>query len=286
MRCVSPLSIKDPSQKLGSIRITVPCGKCGSCMHNRRTEWSFRLREELITAYSAVFLTLTYSDQNLPWGDGEPSLSKRDVQLFMKRLRKENEKVWAHQIRYYAVGEYGTHTHRPHYHILLFNCEHSIYPKIEGIWGLGRVDQGNVEDASIHYVTKYHVNYDKQQDSSLGKKELTKQPEFALMSRRPGIGSGYVERAGQWNYDNGVLYVIKDGFKQAMPRYYRKKIWTDEQLKRMAEETLSNAQLQYWVEYNRLRNLGVENPDLYIQESLYKEALSISKKSPYNGKAI
>lgn len=279
MRCVSPISIKDPSQKLGSIRITVPCGKCGSCMHNRRTEWSFRLREELLTAYSAVFVTLTYSDQNLPWGDGEPSLSKRDVQLFMKRLRKENDKVWKHQIRYYAVGEYGTHTKRPHYHVLLFNCESSIYSKLEEIWGLGRVDIGQVEDASIHYVTKFHVNYDKE-------KGETKNPEFALMSRRPGIGSGYVERAGQWNYDNGVLYVVKDGFKQAMPRYYRKKIWSDEQLKLMAEQTLSKAQLDYWVEYNRLQRLGVDNPDLYMQESIYRQALAVSKKSPDNGKGI
>lgn len=280
MRCVSPISIKDPSQKLGSIRLVVPCGKCGSCMHNRRTEWSFRLREELIHAHSATFVTLTYSEENLPWGSYAPTLSKRDLQLFIKRLRKENASKWPHQLRYYAVGEYGTETKRPHYHVLLFNCESTIYSKLEQIWGLGRVDLGNVSDASIHYVTKYHVNYDVSQDNGVHHKVHSIQPEFALMSRRPGIGSAYVGRAGSWNYENGVLYCIKDGYKQAMPRYYRKKIFTEDQLKLMAEETMSKAQLDYWVEYNRLKKLGIEDPDNYMDNALYEQSLRVFKKNP------
>lgn len=280
MKCVSPLSVKDPSQKLGSIRITVPCGKCGSCMYNRRTEWSFRLREELKHAHSASFVTLTYSDENLPWGGHAPTLSKRDVQLFIKRVRKENDLKWKHQLRYYAVGEYGTQTRRPHYHVLLFNCESTIYSKIEQIWGLGRVDLGQVSDASIHYVTKYHVNYDVNQDAKAIYKEHSIQPEFALMSRRPGIGSGYVERAGDWNYENGYLYVQKDGYKQSMPRYYRKKIFTEDQLKRMAEETMSEAQVAYWAEYNRLLKLGHQDPDKTMETSLYRDSLRVFKKNP------
>lgn len=282
MRCVSPLSIKDPSQKLGSIRITVPCGKCGSCMHNRRTEWSFRLKEELRNAHSAKFITLTYSDQNLPWGGYAPTLVKRDIQLFIKRLRKENALVWDKQLRYYAVGEYGTTTRRPHYHILLYNCESSLYSKLDQIWGKGRAQLGEVSDASIHYTTKYHVNYDVTQDAKVLYKEQSIHPEFALMSRRPGIGHAYVGRASSWNYENGYLYVIKDGYKQSMPRYYRKKIFTDDQLKRMAEETISNAQVQYWAEYNRLVKLGVKDPDKYMEDSLYKDSLRVQKKSETN----
>lgn len=248
-------------------------------MYNRRIEWSFRLKEELNHAHSATFVTLTYSDENLPWGGHAPTLSKRDIQLFIKRLRKENDIKWKHQLRYYAVGEYGTQTRRPHYHVLLFNCESTLYTKIEQIWGLGRVDLGEVSDASIHYVTKYHVNYDVNQDAKNLYKEYSIQPEFALMSRRPGIGSQYVERAGDWNYENGYLHVVKDGYKQAMPRYLKQKIFTAEQLKQMGEQQQSEAQVRYWVEYNRLKKLGISDPDTYMQTSLYRDSLRVFKKN-------
>lgn len=47
-------------------------------------------------------------------------LSKIDLQLFLKRLRKNLTKFTDEKIRYYAVGEYGPQTFRPHYHLLLF----------------------------------------------------------------------------------------------------------------------------------------------------------------------
>src|SRR5690625_7067719 len=83
MQCPSPISIKDPNGQHSWQRIQVPCGKCGACKHNRRADWSFRLQQELRDAESALFLTLTYSDENLPVTEnGEITLRKKDTQLF------------------------------------------------------------------------------------------------------------------------------------------------------------------------------------------------------------
>ena len=86
----------------------------------------------------AYFITLTYNDESLPrTKEGYPTLLKKQVQDYIKRLRnahvaylkKEQRKVHneykitGKPIRYYAVGEYGSQTRRPHYHILLFNYE-------------------------------------------------------------------------------------------------------------------------------------------------------------------
>ncbi|AXB22553.1 replication initiation protein [Lynx canadensis associated microvirus CLP 9413] len=48
------------------------------------------------------------------------TLAKRDFQLFMKRLRKAFPDQ---KIRYFAAGEYGSETFRPHYHAILFGLK-------------------------------------------------------------------------------------------------------------------------------------------------------------------
>ena len=81
---------------------------------------------------SNCFVTLTYSDEGIAHLDrcidpetGEigagplRSLNKRDIQLFMKRLRKRT----GAKIRYLQCGEYGSKTQRPHHHVLLFGFD-------------------------------------------------------------------------------------------------------------------------------------------------------------------
>ena len=60
------------------------------------------------------FLTLTFDDQHLPV---DYSVSTRDMQLFIKKLRKQ---VQPKQVRFYLGAEYGDLNLRPHYHIILF----------------------------------------------------------------------------------------------------------------------------------------------------------------------
>ena len=46
-----------------------------------------------------------------------PYLRKRDLQLFIKNLRSY---LPEYEIRYFASGEYGPETFRPHFHLLLY----------------------------------------------------------------------------------------------------------------------------------------------------------------------
>jgi len=151
MRCINPIYLYKQD-------LTVPCGHCNFCLSNRRADWTFRLYQEHKKAPSSHFLTLTYDDTTVPIGDDCYSLSKRDLQLFTKRLRKEN----GSKLRYYSVGEYGTKTQRPHYHSIMFGINVSTLDKIQTIWGLGNVHVGQVSEASIHYVTKYVINNDRE----------------------------------------------------------------------------------------------------------------------------
>lgn len=196
--------------------VQVPCGKCVACLVNKRNDWSFRLEQEWKVSSSSKFITLTYDEKHLRT---DRSLRKRDVQLFMKRLRKRN----GTRIRYYAVGEYGGKSNRPHYHVLLFNCESDQY--VTESWRdskdqpIGFVHFGKVTEASIAYCTKYII-----QRTVEGPGDL--EPPFALMSRAYAIGGNYLTDAMvQWHRDNDANYAMRYGVKVRLPRFYKSKIW-------------------------------------------------------------
>jgi len=104
---------------------------------------------------------MTYDEDKLPYsGSGVPQLCKQDVVLFTKRLRKMQSQRFpdARGLRYYTVGEYGTQTHRPHYHSIMFNLQSDVLANLPNIWQNGLTYVGTVNIASIHYVTKYVIN--------------------------------------------------------------------------------------------------------------------------------
>lgn len=188
-RCTTPFGVKD--KKTGQT-IPVPCGKCPDCRARRASGWSFRLMQEAKHSISAHFITLTYDTKHIPITRATyPTLDKRDVQLFFKRLRKAHEKDTRGacslddlplpvlpKIRYYAVGEYGGRFKRPHYHVILFNADMSL---IQSAWQLGQVHYGTVTPASVGYTLKYiskggevpkHKNDDRVPEFSLMSKDL------------------------------------------------------------------------------------------------------------------
>lgn len=221
MQCLSPISITDPRFGNPKIRVTVPCGKCYACLSRRRHDWCFRLKQELKISTSAFFITLTYDDEHLPRNsDGVPIVVKRDVQLFFKRLRKA---IYPQKIRYFAVSEYGTENLRPHYHVILFNFPFTfnLDTTLRECWNLGFVSVGDVNGASINYVCKYCLAYTDVED-------FPARP-FMLCSRRPAIGSNYSSNDAIVRYHKLTKhdYVVDDGgYKSAMPRYYREKIFS------------------------------------------------------------
>lgn len=140
-----------------------------------------------------TFATLTYSDENLPAND---SVSPREVQLFIKRLRK----LYPVKFRYFAVGEYGEDSGRPHYHLALFGfkgCAYGVTRKranccpscdlVSARWGKGHILLGELTKDSAQYIAGYTTKkWTKPEHPGLAGRA----PEFARMSLRPGIGLG------------------------------------------------------------------------------------------------
>ena len=127
MNCLNPITLFSVDRAKYPDGLDVPCGKCMACRMTRRKEWSLRMLHELKYHNDASFVTLTYDDNHVP--DCQ-SLVKADLQKFFKRLRKL---IAPRKIRYFACGEYGRRTGRPHYHAILYNSglsqEHIISVK-------------------------------------------------------------------------------------------------------------------------------------------------------------
>lgn len=213
--CISPLILRNKTTKGGSNTFTqpVPCGKCPKCVKSKIHNWQFRLDQERKRSTSALFVTLTYSDENLTYSDAGPTLVKKDFQNFMKRLRK----LTPNKLKYYAVGEYGSKTHRPHYHAIIFNLHE---PKlIQNAWGLGFTYSPPLSSGGISYVLKY-ISKPRQQITD-------KQPEFSLMSQ--GMGANYMTpQVVKFHKSSPAhAYVVENGYKKSLPRYYKKKMFTE-----------------------------------------------------------
>lgn len=186
--------------KNGYYDFLVPCGKCPGCRMDYAKTWSDRMIIELKDNPKAIFVTLTYRNENLPRGElGIPSLRLSDLQKFFKRLRKHFSSV---RIRYYCAGEYGPRTHRPHYHGIIYGLglddfddlkcfgtnelrqPYFTSPLLERIWSNGFVQLSEVTYHTCAYVSRYCLK--KQIKQAYIEDGI--EPEFNVSSRRPGIG--------------------------------------------------------------------------------------------------
>lgn len=242
MRCLTPVTIKTPDKvnlkkKVSEVSPTmhVPCGSCPACLNKRSQMWIFRLQEEKKVSNSAYFITLTYDDDNVPrLKSGEQTLVKKDLQLFMKRLRKREK---GQKLKYYSVGEYGSKTQRPHYHTILFNV--SNLDNINKSWNHGhiRIDECNVK--TIAYVTKYvlkQTKFKNPQDPRIR--------EFSMMSK--GLGKSYLSKAKikyMKNHPEPYL-TLEGGQKMALPRYFKDKVYNEK------EKDIINEKSKIYVEKN------------------------------------
>lgn len=219
--------ITNPHAAHTGIPHKIPCGRCIGCRLERSRQWAIRCMHEARRYDDNCFITLTYSDENLPL---DCSLSLSDYQKFLKRLRKRSGK----HIRFFGCGEYGETYGRPHYHILLFGfnfedrkylragSDGSIYRSsmLEELWPFGLSEIGNVTFESAAYVARYcvkKVNGDLA-DSHYGGRS----PEFGTMSRRPGIGFAHLEEFVSNIFPND--FVVARGVKCKPPRYYHSKL--------------------------------------------------------------
>lgn len=202
--------------------IEIPCGQCIGCRLDYSRQWADRCMLELQEHKSSYFVTLTYDNDHVPWScSSDPetgevtqdvmTLCKRDFQLFMKRLRKA---LPDQRLRFFAAGEYGSESFRPHYHAIIFGLElndlvlykralndkYSYYnsPTLERAWSrdgvkIGHVVVGKVTWETCAYTARYILKKQKGQTASVYD-EFNIEPEFSLMSRKPGIARNFYEQ--------------------------------------------------------------------------------------------
>lgn len=200
--------------------MVVPCGNCGFCAATRRSDWAVRIAYERKLHTSSCFITLTYANPHLVWASGHPQLHRRHVQLFLKRVRKAG-----HKLRYYGVGEYGSKTFRPHYHMIIFgDVPESVIRKS---WDYGEVHIGTCTDESVLYTLSYMIN---KNDWRMSRGRVR---TFNMMSK--SIGKNYLTKAMiAWHRSGRKNYCILDANVKHLPRYYKVKIFSKVDLVRIA----------------------------------------------------
>lgn len=232
--CIAPIILKKKETTLGRNKYTVPvpCGKCPKCAQNKINSWSFRIEQEIYRGHlrkmkgnyylfptsNPLFVTLTYDNDHLPLSEsGKPTLCKRHVQLFLKKLRFHYAKHSKKSIRYYCVGEYGTRFGRPHYHIIILNLD--LPELIPTCWEHGFTDVGTLDAGGISYVLKY-VSKPKRP------KLCDTLQEFSLCSK--GLGLSYLSPSivDYHHSDVSHCFVVSDrGYKLPIPKYYKEKLY-------------------------------------------------------------
>lgn len=249
-QCLTPLTIKNPKPNvLGQgTHIQVPCGRCVDCINKRSAMWAFRLTQQEKISKTAAFITFTYDNENLPISpNGFPTLKTTDYQAYIKRQRTRisrefGAEFWKENaIKYYMVGEYGANTERPHYHAIMFNLP-DFYVRndhrIKEIWQKGNVQVDNVSPKSIRYVTGYlqkQLYWDNKGDRD------DRQREFSRMSKAIGLNYLTEQRVKSMQERMNPYLVLEDGKKQALPRYYKNKVFTEEQREVLAAQAMEFA---------------------------------------------
>lgn len=206
-----------------SFKVTVPCRKCIGCYLDYTNEWTMRCWLELQQHKEACFITLTYNNEFVP-EDGQ--LRRKDVQLFLKRLRRKIEPC---KIRFYGCGEYGSKGQRPHYHLIIFGWKPDdliklkvtkrgevIYRSLvlESLWTYGFSSVGYATTESIKYCSKYlqkmAFNFD-----------TFKVKPFTMCSTRIPIGYGSLtssEILSDKIYMNGHFYKLPRSYVERLKR--------------------------------------------------------------------
>lgn len=268
----------------------IPCGTCQGCCIDKSREWANRMMLELQDHDSAYFITLTYDELHVSetfypdpdTGEALPAMTlrPRDAQLWLKRLRKAFPDD---HIRYFLCGEYGTNTHRPHYHAIVFglhlddlvlisNASDSYYRSaaLEKTWTFGYSLVGQVTWSSCAYVARYVTKklYGKEKEFY----EIHNLcPEFTRMSRKPGLAFRYYEENPEC-VRKPYLYLSTEekGIKFTPPKAFLKKF--SDQFPEEAQE-IKERRMQFAIEAKKAKLVNTDlsyEQYLAVQESNFK----------------
>lgn len=208
--------------------IEAECGKCWECRKKKARQWAIRIGEEL-RGNKGVFATLTLNEECLESLCKDLKINKEKIKgkenLVLKtalrrcleRIRKQTGK----SIKHWCVSELGEERGRMHLHGIFFGDR--AEELVRGQWGYGFVYIGTYcNERTANYITKY-----------MQKTDLTHPWFTGRCFTSAGIGRGFVDRQcsnNAWRGKETIKeYICRNGTRVAMPDYYKRKIWTDEQ---------------------------------------------------------
>lgn len=207
--------------------------------------WKTRITLEATAHEHNCFVTLTYSDQEMPHTrDGLPTLIPTDLKNWLKRFRKAIEPS---RIRFYAVGEYGDKNSRPHYHAVLFGHQGCAYgssrysdgrtvdccyrcDQVRDTWGKGIIELKVMQKAHAAYVAGYVMKKMTRADDV---RLAGRFPEFSRQSNQnggigihavPGLARVASERLSSGTADDVPTAVRIDGKVHPLGRYLRQQV--------------------------------------------------------------
>lgn len=272
--------------------IMIPCGKCIGCRLEYSRQWANRIILEAQDWSDNYFITLTYADEHLPtWNTvnrdtGElmtvKTLQPKHTQQFMKNLRNYYKYNYGHDnIRFYACGEYGELTQRPHYHLIIFNLPiidlipaernegGQLYTSeiIEKIWKKGRIRIAEVNWHTAAYTARYMTKKWKGPSTEEHYEKKGTIPEFARMSLKPGIAYKYYDvNHNKFYVDDEIIITGANNKSQAIkPMKYYDRLFdmeNPEEMKKIKEKRKE------------------------IGETIQKEKLSRTNKNEYEYREI
>lgn len=223
-------------------QMEIACGQCVGCRLSKAGQWATRITHQAREHELSTFLTLTYSNHFLPY---PPSLDHTHVQLFMKRLREYHRynNPGAPKIKFFACGEYGGNTRRPHYHLIVFGLDFAdkrkhtkgkrgdqiyVSKKLDELWGMGFCWIGSVTHLSAGYCARYSlkkVNGELADEHYLWSDPVTGEvftlkKEYLACSKGLGLAHFMEHQEAMYLRDSCII----DGKETTVPSYYDRKL--------------------------------------------------------------
>ncbi len=245
---------KCPDNRLKTV--PVPCGNCMECRKKKKNEWQVRLLEEIKENKNGKFVTLTFSNQQLkkheelvPKGIKGYARENAAVSIAMRRFLERWRKSEGKSVKHCFITELGHNgTERIHLHGFLWTDKTNDF--IARKWRNGRISIGDqkyyvniitkgkqehvivkegsgtesyVNDESVRYITKYVNKIDKDHMYYKSKMYVSN-----------GIGKAFINGSlAKYNKYKGKRtwekYTQRDGSQLGLPKYYREKLYTEEQ---------------------------------------------------------
>lgn len=251
--------------------VPVGCGKCIECLRQKARNWQVRLFEEIHYDKSGLFVTLTFSEESLnelvkEFGVTESNyIATKAVRRFLERWRKATKK----SVKHWLITELGhQNTERIHLHGIIWTNKDEDF--ISKTWSYGNIFIGNyVNERTINYISKYVTKIDTDHKNYV-----------PIILCSAGIGKNYLNsEKARINQYNGELtqdnYRNNSGYKQALPIYYRNKIYTEKERELLWIQRLNKE--ERWVLGQKI---DVSN-GLELYEKIREEARQLNRRVGY-----